>query len=304
LLSRPLIASAFMWSVISQKRQASAKVNSALRPSLNFSKALVSKRRWRNFSWSRAKRTGPWAATGTRDGACAEYVLVARLKAFSRWLWRRKYARHDPLDRLERPRVPKIHRQPYTEAEARRLLWAVRQGPAPELERALLLLGLDTGCRPGELCGLAISDVDLERGSVVFRRTKNAHPRRVIVRVDTLEDGGPCVAALRAWLAVRRPQEGVEALFVDRYGEALSPKQARTIWRQLGELAEVPNPIPARGRHTNATELLAEIPGGELHIRNRLGHLSKDVLADYVSISDPMAQQVANVASLSAKWQL
>lgn len=248
--------------------------------------------------WLRAR------SSGTRDGAVAEQVMVMRLKAFSRWLWRRRFVRHDPLDRLERPRVPSIHRQPYTEAEVRRLLWAASQGPAPQLERALLLLGLDTGCRIGELCALDVSDLDLERGAVIFRHTKNGHPRRVIVRVDTLPDGGPCILALRGWLAIRAPQPGVEALFVGRYGERLSAKQARHIWRALGQLAEVPNPIPHRGRHTHATELLAELPGAELHLRQRLGHLSDEVLRDYVMISDPMAQRVANVASLSAKWNL
>ena len=54
----------------------------------------------------------------------------------------------------------------------------------------------------------------------------------------------------------------------------------------------------------NATELLAEMPGAELHLRNRLGQLSEEVLKDYVTISDPMAQRVADAASLSTKWNL
>ena len=42
----------------------------------------------------------------------------------------------------------------------------------------------------------------------------------------------------------------------------------------------------------------------ELHLRNRLGQLSEEVLKDCVTISDPMAQRVADAASLSTKWNL
>jgi hypothetical protein len=59
-----------------------------------------------------------------------------------------------------------------------------------------------------------------------------------------------------------------------------------------------------RGRHTHASEFLAELPGAELHLRKRMGHISHDVLAEYVLISDTSARQVADVASVSAKWGL
>jgi hypothetical protein len=41
-----------------------------------------------------------------------------------------------------------------------------------------------------------------------------------------------------------------------------------------------------------------------MHLRNRLGHISSDVLDSYVTISDGTARQVADVGSLSAKWEL
>ena len=254
--------------------------------------------------WLRAR------SMGSRDGAVAEYALVMRTKSFARWLWRRRFVKHDPLDRLERPRLAKVYRRPYTETDVRHLLWAASQGPSPVMERAMLLLQFDTGCRIGELCGVVVGDLDLDKGAVVFRQTKNGRPRRVIVRVDRLPDGspsldgGPCMVSLREWLAERTPEPGVDALFLNRFGEPLSSDQARRIWRQLGELGQVSDPIPHRGRHTHATELLAEMPGAELHLRNRLGQLSEEVLKDYVTISDPMAQRVADAASLSTKWNL
>ncbi len=72
-----------------------------------------------------------------------------------------------------------------------------QQGPDPCMERALLLLGLDTGCRIGELCMANVEDLDLEAGSILFRTTKNGRPQRVFFRVAGQPDGGPCVVALQ-----------------------------------------------------------------------------------------------------------
>jgi integrase len=84
----------------------------------------------------------------------------------------------------------------------------------------------------------------------------------------------------------------------------LSPRQAHRFWAKLGKAAGVEHCIPHRGRHTHASELLAELPGAEIHLRHRLGHISGQVLADYVTISERSAREVAVIASLSAKWGL
>lgn|SRR5579859_424853 len=248
--------------------------------------------------WLRANNT-----TGNRDGAAAEFNAVRFLKTFGRWLWRRGLVAQDPLAKLEVPRLPKQRRQPYTEAEVRGLVAAARAGRRPVLERALLLLGLDTGARIGELCAAELGDLNLDRGSILFRHTKFNHTRLVFFGVPGAEGGGPCTQALRDWLAERGTIPS-QTIFVDSVGEPLTTDQARYIYAALGRSAGVAHCIPHRGRHTHATELLAELPGAEIHLRHRLGHLSPEVLADYVTISDRSAQAIASVASLSAKWNL
>lgn len=240
---------------------------------------------------------------GTRDGAAAERSMVRLIKTFSRWLWRRGYYAADPLAHVEAPRLPKLHRVPFTESDIHRLLAAALRGPSPEMERALLLLGLDTGCRIGELCATELRDLDLTAGAILFRHTKNQRARQVFFGVASRADGGPCVVALREWLAVRPPVE-TPYLFLYADGSPLTPDRARRIYRTLGASADVPHTHPHRLRHTHASELLAELPGAELHLRNRLGHVSADVLADYISISDLSARHVAESASLSKKWNL
>jgi len=242
---------------------------------------------------------------GGRGGAVAECRTVQLLKTFSRWLWRRSFFAIDPLARVEAPRLAKLHRQPFSQSDCKLLLEAAMMGPDPFLERALLLLGLDTGARIGELCATDLDDLDLAAGTILFRTTKNGRPRRVFFRVAGQPDGGPCVVALDQWLGVRlkRVNPGVQALFVTRHGERLSTEQSRRIYRALGEFAGI-RAHPHRSRHTHATEFLAELPGAELYLRHRLGHLDREVLADYISISDKSACEVADVASVSQKWAL
>ncbi len=243
------------------------------------------------------------SSSGSRGGSSAERQAIRLVKIFSRWLWRRGMLPVDPLARVEAPRLPKLHRVPFTESDVRRLLEAARVGPNPILERALLLLGLDSGCRIGELCATEIVDLDLDVGSVLFRHTKGGRPRHVYFGVASHPDGGPCVVALRMWLAVRPPVES-PLLFLDRNGVPLSPDRARRIYRALGASSGVPQCHPHRSRHTAATEFLTELPGAELHLRRRLGHVSSDVLADYITLSDQSAYDVAETASISAKWNL
>lgn len=241
---------------------------------------------------------------GSRDGAAAERYALRIIKQFSRWLWRRGFFEHDPLARLELPHLPKLHRLPYGELEVRRLLSAAAASSRPTFGRALLLLQFDTGCRIGELCAADVDDVDLVVGAITFRHTKNGQTRRVIFGVDTLPGGGACVAAVAGWLRGRTAVAGCRALFTDVAGERTTWRQAHRYWAQLGAAAGVANPIPHRARHTHASELFAEMPGAELPLRARLGHLSRDVLEAYVTVPERAARKVANIASLSAKWAL
>jgi site-specific recombinase XerC len=142
----------------------------------------------------------------------------------------------DQLNRLVQPRVAKIHREPFTRAECMRLLEAATLSPDPFLERALLTLGPDTGARIGEMWAVDIDDVDLEGGSIVFRKTKNGRPPRVFVRVPGREDGGPCIVALADWVSARaqRAQPLVRTLSVATpvgRGQSGSPQRPGRDWR-------------------------------------------------------------------------
>jgi integrase/recombinase XerD len=253
-------------------------------------------REWQ--SWLRGR------STGRRGGLATERQGVMTLKTWGRFLWENDVLPYDPLGRLKVPRVQKLHRKPFSEDEARRLVQATACGPNPIRDRALLLLLLDTGCRVGELCAAAIGDVDLSEGSILFRRTKGGRPRKVVFRVGSRRDGGPALSALKNWLRVREARPGVEALFTTRERYPLSTRRVREIFAELGASARVPNCHPHRTRHSAASEFLAQRPGAELQLRSRLGHVSREVLDDYISMSDPTIADAAAVASLSLRWNL
>jgi integrase len=148
-------------------------------------------------------------ANGSRDGAAAEYALAMRAKCFSSWLYQRDYLPADPLARVKLPKLPVIHRRPFSETEAKRLLQNVAAGPNPTMERALLLLAFDSGGRIGEICGVDLADLDMDAGSVMLRHTKNGRPRLVFFGVPFSPGGGPCAVALRQWLrTTRHPHQG------------------------------------------------------------------------------------------------
>lgn len=238
-------------------------------------------------------------AQGKQGGIVAEATFVRCIKAFARVMCEQGVYADNPLQRQKSARAPKAQRTAYTEPELRHLLAAAADGSSPERDRALLLLLLDTGCRIGELCNADIADVDLDRGSIAFRHTKNGQPRQVLFGVDSL-DGGPCLAALRAWLATRHAQPN-QPLFINGGDARLTPRAAATIIARIGRAADVANAIAHRFRHTSATQFLSQRPGAEIQLRARLGHLSDGVLADYVHITQAMSHDGAQVASISSR---
>jgi len=92
-----------------------------------------------------------------------------------------------PMNAVSDVVLPKRHRVAqrfYTLDEIQRILEA-----AQELERTLYCLAAETGMRGGELCGLQVTDFDLERGLVRVNRsvwrgkiqsTTSEHPDRCI----------------------------------------------------------------------------------------------------------------------------
>jgi integrase/recombinase XerC len=199
---------------------------------------------------------------------------AAALRAFFGWLRRKGVVAADPTKNLRTPkgdrRLPKVPKQ----AEVAVLL--DEEGPDSDDEVTLAVAARDSaileilygsGLRISELCGLAPSDVDL-RGGLVTVLGKRSKIRRVPL-------GEVAIAAIRAYLDGGRtilstPASPPDALFLNRRGRRLTPRDARRILeRRL--LADGRAISPHTLRHAYATHLLEG--GADLRaVQELLGH--------------------------------
>lgn len=120
------------------------------------------------------ERVRAWVGTyaeGRKPATVAN--RVRSLRVFSRWCVDEGYLRTDPLERLRRPRVPRLVVEPFSEAQVVALLAA-----APRPLGITLRILLDTGLRISEATGLAAGDV---RDGYLRVRGKGGHERLVPV---------------------------------------------------------------------------------------------------------------------------
>ena len=202
---------------------------------------------------------------------------AAALRAFFGWLRRRGVITVDPTRNLRTPRgdrrlprVPKASEVAALLDEAPVAEGPVEEGTAAAValrDAAILEILYGAGLRVAELCGLRPTDVDL-RGGLVTVLGKRSKIRRVPL-------GEVAIAAIRAYLDGGRtilsaPDSPPDALFLNRRGRRLTPRDARRILeRRL--LTDGRAISPHTLRHAYATHLLEG--GADLRaVQELLGH--------------------------------
>lgn len=138
-------------------------------------------------------------------------------------------------------------------------------------DRAILLMLFDTGCRVSGLCGLKLSDIDLEKGEVTVTE-KGGKSRIAFFSPLTAK-------ALRSWLEVRPTDQG-DWLFVslgNKARGALSVGAVEQILKRRARKAGVKGRVnPHAWRHAFAREYLKN--GGDLSsLADLMGHTSLEV---------------------------
>ena len=147
---------------------------------------------------------------------------LAPIKLFFKWLTRENHILTNPASELQLPRQPKHlprHILSVQEIEAI-LAEANPKTPQTLRDRAMLETLYSTGLRRMELPGLTLYDVDLSRRIVMVREGKGRRDRVIPI-------GERAVAWVEKYLVESRPQllvADVEALFVNDYGEPVSPE--------------------------------------------------------------------------------
>lgn len=238
----------------------------------------------------------------SRGGKVAVRQYVERIKTFARFLEAEEIIPPDTLKRLAAPKIDKILRRPYEQSEVAAMWGACRASRNAARDEALLLLLLDTGMRIGEAAALTMDNLRLDdRRAIIGAPGKGRRERIVPLGDGSRRDGGRLIRALRAYLAVR-PGSAAPEVFVSDAGYSLSSLAAGQAIQRLGRASGVFNPIPHRLRHTFCTWYLVMFPGDELGLREIVGHLSKNVLSDYVHFAHSIVAERVGRASLSGQW--
>jgi len=204
---------------------------------------------------------------------------AAALRSFLRYLKRRGVLTTDSGRSLRAPKGPaRLPRVPSSSEAGALLDRAAAAGPtdpdADPVARALALQDgailevlYGTGLRVSECCGLTPRDCDLDRGSLTVPG-KGSKVRRVPL-------GKPALDALRGWLRhgrplVAGPDSPPDAVFLNRRGHRLSPRDARRIVDRF-PMPDGHTLHPHVLRHAYATHLLEG--GADLRaVQELLGH--------------------------------
>jgi integrase len=201
-------------------------------------------------------------------------------------------SRQRPVRRAVRVRAPQRLPRPLTDEQVMALF-----GSFTRLrDRAIFLLMLQGGLRPGEALGLHLEDVQYGRRRVVVR-CRFDHPKgvRTKSRVERVVDlhEPEALAAVSAYVMRERPSDAsTPHLFLvggHRAGrlEPLGYSALAKLFRRYCRKASLEEPwvTPHALRHTHATRMWE---GGmrELTLQKRLGHASPESTRLYTRVSD------------------
>lgn len=214
---------------------------------------------------------------------------ISSLRAFYKFLLKRRIAKENPASLLRMPKVTKPLPMFLTVDDAFRVV----EGPTAAMEgadpvrlrdRAMLELLYGAGIRVSELSSLSMHQLDMK--SRLARVIGKGNKERVIPL------GKQCVDALEAYFAVRHrlhnPKTGErvhDAVFLGVYGTRLTSRQVQSLVRKWGSYGAGRGDLhPHALRHTCATHLLDA--GADLRgIQDLLGHASLSTTQRYTHVS-------------------
>ncbi len=229
-----------------------------------------------------------WLASLTAAGQARSTVArrAAAARSFLSWAARTGRIATDPSTRLLAPRrlatLPAVLKADEAAALLDSAAEAVEPGhPIGLRDRVALELLYATGARVGELVGLDVDDIDLQR------RTARLFGKGGKERVVPF--GVPAARAVEAWLSTGRPllagpQSG-PALLLGQRGRRADQRQIRAVVHRLvATLPEVRDLGPHGLRHSAATHLLEG--GADLRtVQELLGHATLATTQIYTHVS-------------------
>ncbi|MDG3013972.1 tyrosine recombinase XerC [Speluncibacter jeojiensis] len=229
-----------------------------------------------------------WLSEQSAAGAARTSLSrrASSVRTFTAWAVRTGRLEVDPAIRLSAPparrTLPAVLRQDHAvQAMDAAESGAREQDPVAMRDRLVVELLYSAGIRVGELCGLDIDDLDLDRRLL-----------RVIGKGDkerSVPFGRPAEEALDLWLRIGRPALAAprsgRALLLGSRGGRLDQRIARKVVHEvMSAVPDAPDIGPHGLRHSAATHLLEG--GADLRVvQELLGHASLATTQLYTHVS-------------------
>lgn len=221
------------------------------------------------------------------------------IKTFYNSLVGRGHILSNPAERLVPPAIPKREPRFLSTAEYNSLLAQISN----PRDKAIVTLFLQLGLRLSELSGLRMFDIQLP--GRVTKDPENVGMIR-IKRKGSKKEHQPlnwkACEALKNWLKaretiLRRQQTESDALFLNKYGEAISNRSIQRMIEKYLDQAGIEYASVHTLRHTAATHYAAK--GGDIKsIQDMLGHSSLETTQLYVSLAQKVQQQMVQKLAL------
>lgn len=213
------------------------------------------------------------------DGGAEPATARARqlaVRRFSAWLAEESELDDDPLLGLKAPKLDAKVTASLTDDELRRLVKACGgKDFRDRRDEAIVRLMAETGMRAGEVTGLAIADVDLNRGIVTVRRGKGGKGR-------IAPFGDQTARAIDRYMRARRTHRlaDTDALWLGDRGKNLSYYGLHAALKHRAQEAGLTGFHPHLLRHTAASRWLAA-GGSEGGLMAVAGWSTRDMIDRY-----------------------
>jgi len=222
----------------------------------------------------------------------AQHTRLVPVRAFFRWLTRQNYLLCNPASELELPRLERrLPKHVLTITEVEQVMRIPKlDTPQGIRDRAILETLYSTGMRRRELIGLALYDIDRERGTVMIRLGKGKKDRMIPIGERALTWINRYQNEVRPELVVGRDPAHLATLFLTHRGggvhaEPAHPARARVRASRPARQKRLVSPVPPHHGDVDVGERRRHpLHPGDARARRALDH------ADLHPGLDPKAQ--------------